>query len=86
MDGKDYRDNQRRFVSRGHLDSGKRGYHMYFRKSAAVKLEKREVIPSDKVQRVTPGDGYGGLEEVTVAAIPSNYGKITYDGSKILVS
>lgn len=55
-------------------------------KSAAVKLEKREVIPSDEVQRVTPGDGYGGLEEVTVAAIPYNYGKITYDGSKILVS
>lgn len=55
-------------------------------KSADVKLEKREVIPSDEVQRVTPGDGYGGLEEVTVAAIPSNYGKITYDGSKILVS
>lgn len=55
-------------------------------KSAVVKLEKREVIPSDEVQRVTPGDGYGGLEEVTVAAIPSNYGKITYDGSKILVS
>ena len=55
-------------------------------KSPAVNLEKREVIPSDEVQRVTPGDGYGGLEEVTVAAIPSNYGKITYDGSKILVS
>lgn len=55
-------------------------------KSTAVKLEEREVIPSEETQHITPGEGYGGLKEVTVAAIPQNYGKITYDGSKILVS
>lgn len=55
-------------------------------KGTAVKLEEREVIPSDETQHITPSEGYGGLKEVTVAAIPQNYGKITYDGSKILVS
>ena len=55
-------------------------------KNTAVKLEEREVIPSEETQHITPSEGYGGLKEVTVAAIPQNYGKITYDGSKILVS
>lgn len=54
--------------------------------AADIRLEKREVTPSDEVQHITPREGYGGLQEVTVAAIPQNYGKITYDGSQILVS
>ena len=55
-------------------------------KSTDIKLEEREVIPSEETQYITPSEGYGGLKEVTVSAIPQNYGKITYDGSKILVS
>lgn len=53
---------------------------------AAIRLEKRKVIPSDEAQHIIPREGYGGLQEVTVAPIPQNYGKITYDGSQILVS
>ena len=56
------------------------------KQAAAIRLEKREVIPSNEVQHIIPRQGYGGLQEVTVAAIPQNYGKITYDGSQILVS
>lgn len=52
----------------------------------AARLEKREVVPSDSVQHIKPSAGYNGMSEVTVAAIPQNYGKITYDGSKILIT
>lgn len=52
----------------------------------AVRLEEREVIPSEAIQHIKPSAGYSGLSEVTVAAIPQNYGKITYDGSKILIT
>lgn len=55
-------------------------------KHVAARLETREVIPSDDVQHIKPSAGYNGLSEVTVAAIPSNYGKIEYDGSKILIT
>ena len=52
----------------------------------AAKLEEREVIPSDENQIIIPNAGYAGMNKVIVKPIPSNYGKITYDGSKIIVS
>lgn len=52
----------------------------------AARLETREVVPSEAIQHIKPSAGYSGMSEVTVAAIPKNYGKITYDGSKILIT
>lgn len=48
-------------------------------------MQEKTVTPADVAQVITPDTGYGGLSTVTVNAIPSNYGKITYDGVKILV-
>ncbi len=42
--------------------------------------QKKVIIPGDTEQVVRADDGYNGLLEVTVAAIPSNYGKITFNG------
>ncbi len=55
-------------------------------KGGACRLEERKAIPSGEEQIIVPGAGYGGLSKVTVAPIPSCYGLITYDGTKIVVS
>lgn len=52
----------------------------------AGRLQTREVIPTDEEQTITPEDGYTGMRQVIVHKIPNNYGKITYDGAKIIVS
>lgn len=48
-------------------------------------LRSDSVTPSESQQTVTPGSGYYGLSQVTVDPIPSNYGRIAWDGSAITV-
>ena len=43
-------------------------------------LQDKEVIPSAKEQTITADAGYNGLSMVKVNPIPSNYGKITWNG------
>lgn len=50
------------------------------------RLQVREVTPTNEEQTITPEEGYAGMRQVLVHKIPSNYGKITYDGAKIIVS
>lgn len=50
------------------------------------RLQTREVTPTDEEQTITPEEGWVGMRRVIVHKIPSNYGKITYDGEKIIVS
>lgn len=52
----------------------------------AGKTQRKTVTPASKTQLVTPDDGFDALGSVKVEAIPNNYGLITYDGSRILVS
>lgn len=47
--------------------------------------QTKSVTPSDEVQTVEPDEGYT-LSAVTVQRIPSNYGKITYNGFELTVS
>ena len=43
-------------------------------------LQDKEVIPSAEEQTITADAGFGGLYSVTISPIPSNYGKITWNG------
>ena len=54
-------------------------------RAQTVHLQSKTVVPTDAEQVVTPDSGYMGLERVTVAPIPANYGKISYDGVQLTV-
>ena len=49
-------------------------------------LQDKTVTPTQSTQTISADAGYGGLGTVTVNPIPSNYGLITWDGSKLIVS
>lgn len=53
---------------------------------SAGKMQGKEVVPSEEEQVILPDSGYAGLNEVRVAAIPSNYGLITWNGVTLTVS
>lgn len=44
------------------------------------------IVPGDTDQVIYPSDGYKGFSRITVTAIPSNYGKITWNVDSIRVS
>lgn len=54
--------------------------------TGAVTLQDKSATPTQATQTITADAGYSGLGTVTVNPIPSNYGLITYDGSKLTVS
>ena len=49
-------------------------------------LQAKTVTPSADVQVITPDSDYQGLSQVTVGAIPNNYGLITWNGVTLTVS
>lgn len=51
-------------------------------------LQAKTITPSEVEQTVLPdtSSGYFGLSSVTVEAIPSNYGRITWNGHILTVS
>ena len=53
---------------------------------SAGSLQDKTVTPTQSTQTISADAGYGGLGTVTVNPIPSNYGLITWDGSKLTVS
>lgn len=53
---------------------------------APTELEDKTVTPSEETISVTYDYGYGGLRTVTVNPIPSNYGKITWDGVTLMIT
>ena len=47
--------------------------------------QEKCIIPSDEEQVVTADSGHAALSRVTVAAIPSNYGRISFNGYELKV-
>ena len=45
--------------------------------------QKKVVIPNKEKQIIRPDAGYDALQRVTVAAIPSNYGRISFNGYEL---
>ena len=52
---------------------------------STTSLQDKTVTPSETAQTVSADSGYGGLGTVTVEAIPSNYGRISWNGTSLLV-
>lgn len=48
-------------------------------------FQEKYVIPTIQKQVITAGNGYAALSKVTVAAIPSNYGRISFNGYELKV-
>lgn len=53
--------------------------------TAPAKLTNATVTPSQEAQVLQPPAGYAGFSTITVEPIPTNYGKIVYDGARILI-
>lgn len=49
------------------------------------KLKQIQVTPTSQTQVFIPDGEYNGFSTVTVNPIPSNYGKVTYNGQCILI-
>lgn len=50
------------------------------------RTQERTATPTDDLQEILPQEGFDALSKVIVNPIPSNYGKITWNGQYILVS
>ena len=48
-------------------------------------LQEKVVVPGAEEQIITADGGYTALSKVTVAAIPSNYGRISFNGYELKV-
>lgn len=60
---------------------------LFSAKIGDVKLQKRNVIPSDSVQKITPSAGYDGLSEVIVDIVPTESSPtITTNGTHTVTS
>lgn len=51
-----------------------------------INLQEKTATPSDETQVVTFDLEYQGLSKVTIDPIPSNYGKIGWNGSVLTVT
>lgn len=51
----------------------------------SLDFQEKDIIPSDQGQVITADVGYTALSKVTVAAIPLNYGRISFNGYELKV-
>ena len=51
----------------------------------AEAYQEKRIIPSSQEQVITADGWYTALSKVTVAAIPSNYGRISFNGYELKV-
>ena len=54
--------------------------------TSSVTLQDKAVTPTESLQTIQADTGYTGLGTVTVDAIPTNYGLITWNGSVLTIT
>lgn len=51
-----------------------------------VRLQEKEITPSEEDQTIVPDIGFAGLNKVVVHAIPNNYGLVSRVGTALVIS
>ena len=62
-----------------------KGEFYFFAAREEMIYQEKEVIPSENDQIIIPDGIKNCLSRVVVKRIPSNYGKITYDGERMII-
>ena len=65
--------------------SATQGFSASMSNNINLKIQSKFVTATDEPQVIQPDDGFVALSQVVVDAIPSNYGKIVWNGSYITV-
>lgn len=66
--------------------SATQGFSASMSNNINLKIQSKFVTATDEPQVIQPDDGFVALSQVVVDAIPSNYGKITWNGGYLIVS
>lgn len=65
--------------------SSVQGFSATMSNNINIKVQTKSVEPTDTEQVIVADAGFVALSKVTVGAIPSNYGKISWNGAYLLV-
>lgn len=65
--------------------SSVQGFSATMSNNINIKVQTKSVEPADEEQVIVADAGFVALSKVTVGAIPSNYGKISWNGAYLLV-
>lgn len=65
--------------------SSVQGFSATMSNNINIKVQTKSVEPADTEQVIVADAGFVALSKVTVGAIPSNYGKISWNGAYLLV-
>ena len=65
--------------------SSVQGFSATMSNNINIKMQTKSVEPADEEQVIVADAGFVALSKVTVGAIPSNYGKISWNGACLLV-
>lgn len=66
--------------------SSVQGFSATMSNNINIKMQTKNVEPTDEEQIIVADAGFVALSKVTVGAIPSNYGKISWNGAVLTVS
>ena len=66
--------------------SSVQGFSATMSNNINIKVQTKSVEPTDEEQIIVADAGFVALSKVTVGAIPSNYGKISWNGAVLTVS
>lgn len=65
--------------------SSVQGFSASLSNNINIKMQSKDVTPTDEEQTIVADAGFVALSQVTVGAIPNTYGHIVFNGSYLLV-